>query len=330
MKSNSQVTDLINSLLMLVSALVAWKLPFHLFLFSYAVLGPLHYLTEIFWLREKNYFLPVKKNYLWIILPAILVSVLIWLNELDEVKNWSIFKQYGNSFISALFFCGFAVAVSLTLFSKTVYRVAIIAASIALSFLLAKQGVYLFIFGVLFATLIHVSLFTFLFVLQGAIKTKNNAAYFSLVVYLVCVISLFTLPFYSKQYTFSKDLYENFIKSSFQYVNYSIATFFHATENGPYNLLSENALRIQSFIAFSYTYHYLNWFSKVNIIKWHKVSGNSWKIITLLWLASIALYRYDYKVGFMALILLSLLHVFLEFPLNVLTFKSILSKKGRV
>ncbi len=191
---------------MLLSALFAWKLPFHLFLFSYAVLGPLHYLTEIFWLREKNYFLPEKKNYLWIILPAILVSVLIWLNEMDEVKNWSIYKQYGNSFISALFFCGFSIAVALTLFNKTVYRVATIAASIALSFLLAGQGFYLFIFGVLFATLIHVSLFTFLFVLQGATKTKNNAAYFSLVVYVVCVISLFMLPYYKKQYAFTQEL----------------------------------------------------------------------------------------------------------------------------
>lgn len=262
------------------------------------------------------------------ILPAILVSVLIWLNETNEVKNWPIYKQYGNSFISALFFCGFSVAVSLTLFTKTLYRIALILVSITLSILLAQQGAYLFIFGVLFATLIHVSLFTFLFVLQGASKTKNYAAYFSLVVYVVCVVSLFILPFYKKQYTFSQELYENFTKSSFQYVNYSIASFFHTTSNGPYNLLSENALRIQSFIAFSYTYHYLNWFSKVNIIKWHKVSGNSWKIIAVLWLASMALYWYDYKVGFMALILLSLLHVFLEFPLNVLTFKSLFSKKS--
>ena len=37
----------INVALMLVSAVVAWVLPFELLLASYAVLGPLHYLTEI-------------------------------------------------------------------------------------------------------------------------------------------------------------------------------------------------------------------------------------------------------------------------------------------
>jgi hypothetical protein len=26
------------------------------------------------------------------------------------------------------------------------------------------------------------------------------------------------------------------------------------------------------FIAFAYTYHYLNWFSKTDIIRWHVVS----------------------------------------------------------
>ncbi|MCC6181260.1 MAG: hypothetical protein IT237_05450 [Bacteroidia bacterium] len=39
--------------LMIISAFLAFLLPFELFLFSYAVLGPLHYLTEIGWLHKK-------------------------------------------------------------------------------------------------------------------------------------------------------------------------------------------------------------------------------------------------------------------------------------
>src|ERR1043165_8502495 len=41
---------------MIFSCVAAFVLPFELFLFSYAVLGPLHYLTEISWLHDRKYF----------------------------------------------------------------------------------------------------------------------------------------------------------------------------------------------------------------------------------------------------------------------------------
>lgn len=50
--------------LMILSCIIAFFLPFELFLFSYAVLGPLHYLTEISWLHKRNYFSPGKSDYL--------------------------------------------------------------------------------------------------------------------------------------------------------------------------------------------------------------------------------------------------------------------------
>jgi hypothetical protein len=39
---------------------------------------------------------------------------------------------------------------------------------------------------------------------------------------------------------------------------------------------------------------------------------------------SLALYRVDYRLGFAAVSVLSLLHVVLEFPLNLLSMRSIL------
>ena len=45
-----------NMLLMAISVVAAIILPFEVFLFSYGILGPLHYLTEILWLHDKNYF----------------------------------------------------------------------------------------------------------------------------------------------------------------------------------------------------------------------------------------------------------------------------------
>src|SRR5579863_6645319 len=47
----------LNVVLMLLSAGLAAAYPFQLFLFAYAVLGPLHYLTEISWLHDRGYYL---------------------------------------------------------------------------------------------------------------------------------------------------------------------------------------------------------------------------------------------------------------------------------
>src|SRR5229473_4620799 len=46
----------LNVSLMAVSSGAAIAAPFHVFLFAYIVLGPLHYLTEISWLHDRNYF----------------------------------------------------------------------------------------------------------------------------------------------------------------------------------------------------------------------------------------------------------------------------------
>ena len=50
--------------LMLVSCAVALFIPFELFLFAYAVLGPAHYFTEISWLHKRGYFMRGKHDFL--------------------------------------------------------------------------------------------------------------------------------------------------------------------------------------------------------------------------------------------------------------------------
>ena len=72
---NNNQLNYLNIGLMLVSALVALFLPFELFLFVYAVLGPLHYLTEIGWLHQKNYFTKGKYDFLALSFLCVLVFV---------------------------------------------------------------------------------------------------------------------------------------------------------------------------------------------------------------------------------------------------------------
>jgi hypothetical protein len=77
------------------------------------------------------------------------------------------------------------------------------------------------------------------------------------------------------------------------------------------------------FIAFAYTYHYLNWFSKTKIIGWHEVPKIRIIAILVLWAFSIALYIKDYQMGFEWLYFLSFLHVLLEFPLNFISITGV-------
>jgi len=70
---------------------------------------------------------------------------------------------------------------------------------------------------------------------------------------------------------------------------------------------------IMRLIAFAYTYHYLNWFSKTSIIKWHEIPKSRTATIAVVWLASIALYAYNYDSGMAILYFLSILHVMLSF-----------------
>jgi hypothetical protein len=76
-------------------------------------------------------------------------------------------------------------------------------------------------------------------------------------------------------------------------------------------------IMLMRFIAFAYLYHYLNWFSKTEIIRWHKVPKIRFISVILLWIASCILYAYDYGIGLSFLFFLSFIHVLLEFPLNI-------------
>ncbi|MDB3905611.1 hypothetical protein N9335_03965, partial [Crocinitomicaceae bacterium] len=81
--------------------------------------------------------------------------------------------------------------------------------------------------------------------------------------------------------------------------------------------LSEIGIMLMRFIAFAYLYHYLNWFSKTEVIRWHKVPKIRFIGVISLWLVACGLYAYDYAIGLSFLFFLSFTHVLLEFPLNV-------------
>jgi hypothetical protein len=77
-------------------------------------------------------------------------------------------------------------------------------------------------------------------------------------------------------------------------------------------------------MRFAYTYHYLNWFSKTSVIRWHEVSRVRGAGIVAGWAAGVGLYLYSYQLGFAVFYVLSVVHVMLEFPLNHQSFVNLL------
>jgi hypothetical protein len=64
--------------------------------------------------------------------------------------------------------------------------------------------------------------------------------------------------------------------------------------------------RITGLLSFVYTYHYLNWFIKADVIRWAAVPKPPLAAIAVLSLAATGLYLYNYVYGFLLLFLLSL------------------------
>ncbi|MFM7387345.1 MAG: hypothetical protein ACKO5L_04225, partial [Bacteroidota bacterium] len=65
----------VNIGLMGITAVLAFFLPFETFLFAYAFLGPLHYLTEISWLHDRQYFSKGKYDFVILLVIGILLSI---------------------------------------------------------------------------------------------------------------------------------------------------------------------------------------------------------------------------------------------------------------
>jgi hypothetical protein len=67
-------TDAAHFVLMLAALGLSYVLPFELVLLSYVFLGPAHYLTEISWLHDRQYFLPHRGIALALVVVALAVS----------------------------------------------------------------------------------------------------------------------------------------------------------------------------------------------------------------------------------------------------------------
>lgn len=329
----AKTIDSLNIGLILLSLILAIKLPFELFLFSYAFLGPLHYLTEINWLKSKSFFIRKQNGILILLLLTFLISIPILL-KLPMLADFTgsfwpaecsktLTDQTNLMILTALLF-----AIGIIHFDKWVAILLFLAGSLAASILILKFiPVSNVLVGLFIPTLIHIYVFTLLFMIFGAINHRTTPGILAILLLMLCPVIVFNLQIDTAAYPLSESTKANFSSSNLDGLNVQIANFFGQLENGHFNLISPVGIKIQIFLAFCYTYHYLNWFSKTSIIGWNKaISKPGFYLILVLWLASVGLYCYDYKTGLMALFFLSFLHVILEFPLNMMSIRGIYRK----
>jgi hypothetical protein len=391
---DSQINYL-NIGLMFVSAALAYFLPFETFLIAYAFLGPLHYLTEISWLHDRQYFTKGKYDFIILLIIGILLSYAAF------SKDFNFHQSFYNAFAKANLFDKLTV---LALFSAVLFIFIenFIIKLFAILFLFAlisgwltpentkEPNTLIYALTSLLPTLIHVYVFTGLFMLFGALKSRSKTGILSVGFFILIPLILV----FGIKVNLNSNGISNYGKTAyyadgdgFFYTNVSILDHFGLIEepmltnkqfldsivnnessgstfpmeekkklnellkdkpNENYvvtnpqsefykkNIPVKNAVRVSSkdyywdsvfnstfgimlmrFIAFAYLYHYLNWFSKTEIIRWHKVPKVRFVSVILLWITSCVLYAYDYGIGLSFLFFLSFTHVLLEFPLNV-------------
>ncbi|EDP94909.1 hypothetical protein U8527_15245 [Kordia algicida OT-1] len=321
--------DLLNTGLIVLSFFLAYWLPFELFLFSYAVLGPLHYLTEINWIRDKNYFVASKFWIYIVVISAILISFppLVRLITPEEHINSETILFITNvlpAYFNACLFISIVGAIGFTVFKNTTYQYITFALGCVLAVVFHNLSIYHLLVGIFLPTVIHVYIFTILFMWYGNLKSKSRIGSFNVILMFLAPVFIIFLTVRPFDYILGFDTKNIYQDNMLFILNAKISQAIGLTDGTRFSFEGKLFIKIQIFIAFAYTYHYLNWFSKTSVIGWHKrLTQKRSVIIVTMWIASVALYFYNYKIGFTLLLFLSFVHVFMEFPLNILSIKGI-------
>lgn len=307
-KTGKDDVNWLNIGLMIAACGAAIAAPFQVFLCAWAILGPMHYLTEISWLHDRNYF--TKQNLArrwWLGLVAFAVLTIGFAYAANDPMQRTIPVP----FQVALIYLVFAAAAAAIFVRDWLNAVGL--------FLILSLGLFYFssfqnyaVAANLLVTIVHVFFFTGAFILLGALKSKSTVGILSLGVFVCCAIATMavTAP-YAVPSERVRQLY-----TSFQYLNQELLRI-AGRPQGVYEAAGVGVMRL---IAFAYLYHYLNWFSKTSIIGWNRISWPRALAIIALWMASLWIYSIDVRTGLIILMTLSFAHGFLELPLDHQTF----------
>ncbi|MGN6150457.1 MAG: hypothetical protein ACTHOH_00415 [Lysobacteraceae bacterium] len=305
----------LNLALILGSALLAVRWPFETLLLAYAVLGPLHYLTEISWLHDRRYFLP-RRHDVW---PLLLggTALILAVATIAASRKTPLRLAIEHGALFALF--GFALVMVLTPRWRT--RLLALLMLVPACALLARMDGFATSLAGYLPTVLHVYVFTGLFMLAGTLRRPSRDGRAALAAYALCPLLCWWAPL-AWSAPASGWAGQAFIGTLSSISRLILGDAGHAL-GGTALLTDPVAVLVARVLALAYLYHYLNWFSKVEVIGWARMSPLRATLIGAAWIGASALYFRDYLLGFTVLLLLSFLHVVLEFPLNHRTFREL-------
>ena len=289
-------TDAVHLGLMLLALGLSYVVPVELLLLAYVILGPAHYTTEISWLHDRNYFLPHRGIALALALVAICAALI-------DSASW-----FGFAMWSAFVACALFSAIS-----GAAQGVLLVIVATGLTAVMYTRAPSLAVLGILLPTLIHVSLFTLVFMTLGAYRSRSAAQAALIAVYAVAVGLILVLP------PSASTVVPKFAEVGRAYFG-NVAPALGRLFGIPHLALDG---RLTGLLAFVYTYHYLNWFIKAEVIRWTDMAPARLALVGAVSAAATGLYFYDYAFGFSVLLALSLIHVVLEFPLNGLALRQL-------
>jgi hypothetical protein len=293
----------VNLAVLLFSAAMAWVAPLQTFIVAYAVIGPFHYLTEIAWLRKKEFFfgdgVVSPRVYL---LTASVLCVFASL-DLHFKRGWAVYA------IGAL------IVLSLGAMVRNVpVLIGALALVFATKFFVHGYGLFVAAFV---PTVVHVYFFTLIFLVSGALRGRRMSPLGWLNPLLLIAIPLVMVRLSGRYGVGMPGAYwmasETSFKEIHEYISGLLGLGMHFDSG---SALAPSTVATFRFLAFIYLHHYLNWFAKTELLAWHKVSRRSWVAVVAIYAAMIGSYAYHFAIGFYASYFLSLLHVLLELPLN--------------
>jgi len=322
--------DILNIFLILISAGLAYLFPLELLIFSFAILGPLHYLTEINWLNSKSFFFTAN-NKIWLLIGTssafLLVAPKLLLEYGSLEGGMKEFVLGVNGWTNALIFGTLLLAIGYQFIKTKIGWVVLSIVTIVMAVWLNEQEYYTTMVGLFIPTIIHVYLFTLLFMIYGAKKSKSRFGYMAAIILVLMPFTFVWVDLTVIPYEFSDQLKSIYLENNFHLTSVYFAKEIGISDGKSFYFYENMELRLMMFISFIYLYHYLNWFSKTTVIKWYK-SLNSRRsiLIAIVWATLLTLFYIDFRLGFMISLFFSLLHVILEFPLNILSIRGIFGK----
>ena len=325
----SQKIDLINIGLILITAVLAYLFPLELFIFSFAILGPLHYLTEINWLHSKNYYFTQNKLWLWIgaVATTLIVIPKLFIEYTSPESGFNQFMIEFNSWTNGFIFITIMIAIGYHFVKSKVGWIVFSILILIGAILLNDVEIYISWIGLFVPTIVHVYLFTALFMIFGARKSNSKLGFISVALLLLIPFLLIPIDLTNHSYVFADGLKSIFIENNFHVTPVIFGKTLGLSDGTAFFFYESLELKLMMFLSFIYLYHYLNWFSKTTVIKWYKSMNVTKTIIAIvIWGVLLFLFYTDFRLGLLVSLFFNMLHVILEFPLNVVTIRGLFSK----